>query len=84
MFVPNGTLVIFVVSFLAFMWLLDLIMLKPVGKAIKARNEKVQNDLEAAKQARQQASGKLDGYEADLKRARSEAHSAITSAVTTA
>ena len=84
MFVPNGTLVIFIVSFLVFMKLLDLIMLQPVGKAIKARNEKAQSDLDAARASRQQASGMLDGYEADLKRTRSEAHAVITSAVASA
>lgn len=84
MFVPNGTLVIFVISFLVFMKLLDMIMLKPVGNAIQKRQEKAQKDLEAAKLARQQASGMLEGYEADLKHTRSEAHSALTSAVATA
>lgn len=59
-------------------------MLKPVGKAIQKRQEKMQHDLEAAKAAKQQASGMLEGYEADLKRTRSEAHSAMTTAVATA
>lgn len=59
-------------------------MLKPVGKAIQKRQEKAKADLEAAKQARQQASGMLEGYESDLKRTRSEAHAAMTTAVATA
>lgn len=84
MFDINGTLVIFVASFLVFMVLLNQIMLKPVGKAIEKRHQKMQNDLDAARAARQQASELVDGYETSLKNIRSEAHSLITSAVTAA
>ena len=59
-------------------------MLKPVGNAIHKRQAKALQDLEAAKLARQQASGMLEGYESDLKRTRSEAHSVITTAVANA
>ena len=62
MFVPNGTLVIFVVLFLIFMMLLDQIMLKPVGRAIQKRHEKAKNDHDEAKHARQEASNLLEGY----------------------
>jgi F-type H+-transporting ATPase subunit b len=84
MFEINGTLVIFVASFLVFMILLNQIMLQPVGKAIAKRQEKIQNDLDAARAARQQATELVDGYETRLKNVRSEAHSVITSAVASA
>jgi F-type H+-transporting ATPase subunit b len=84
MFEINGTLVIFVASFLVFMVLLNQIMLQPVGKAIAKRQEKIQNDLDAARAARQQATELVDGYETRLKNIRSEAHGVITSAVAAA
>ncbi len=84
MFDINGTLVIFVASFLLFMVLLNEIMLKPVGKVIAMRHEKMQSDLEAGKKARQEAVGEVEKYEADLKRIRGQAHSEITNAVSSA
>lgn len=84
MFDINGTLVIFVASFLIFMVLLNEIMLKPVGRVIDERNARIQADLEAAKQARLEASGKVENYESHVKQIRSEAHSLITSTVATA
>ena len=84
MFDINGTLVIFVASFLLFMVLLNEIMLKPVGRAIEQRHDKIQKDLAAARSAREQASQLVEGYEGNLKKIRSEAHELITSAVSTA
>jgi F-type H+-transporting ATPase subunit b len=84
MFVPNGTLVIFIASFGLFILLLDAIMLKPVGKAIAKRHEKMQNDLDAAREARQKAAGLVESYEAHLKQKRTEAHGLITSTVASA
>lgn len=84
MFEINGTLVVFVASFLVFMALLNEIMLKPVGKALAKRAEKIHGDLNAAKDARQTAAALVDKYESDLKRIRSEAHTHITSAMASA
>jgi F-type H+-transporting ATPase subunit b len=84
MFAINGTLVIFVASFLLFMILLNEIMLKPVGRIIDERNDLIQKNLEAAKQARLEAAGKVDNYESHVKEIRHEAHSLITSTVAAA
>jgi F-type H+-transporting ATPase subunit b len=81
MFVLNGTIVIFVVSFLAFMWLLDLWFLKPVGKAIARRQEKMQNDLEESRQSRAKATSLLESYEAQLKERRSQAQEIVNTAL---
>lgn len=59
-------------------------MLKPVGKAISERHEKMQKSLDAAKESRQQASSLVEGYESHLKSIRSEAHSLLTSTVSAA
>lgn len=84
MFDINGTLVIFVASFLLFMVLLNQIMLKPVGKVIAERQEKVKADLDAAREARQQAAHLVEKYETDLKNIRSEAHGLMANAVSSA
>jgi F-type H+-transporting ATPase subunit b len=81
MFECNGTLAIFLISFLVFMILLDAIMLKPVGRAIAKRQEKMQNDLDAAREARSKATALVESYESHLKQKRSEAHALITTAV---
>lgn len=80
LFSLNGTLVIFVVSFLLFMWLLNQIMLKPVGNVIEQRTKLIEGDLDAGKQARLEAQNVLERYEEDLKKIRHEAHSLIAKA----
>lgn len=80
MFVPNGTLVIFVASFLLFMLLLNEIMLKPVGKVMKKRLEKAKADHDAATHARQEAASKLEEYESRLKKMRAQAQNEISQA----
>jgi len=84
MFVPNGTLVIFVASFLLFMVLLNEIMLKPVGRVIAKRQEKMQADLDAAREARQKAAALVEDYEKHLKEKRIEAHTKLTTTVAAA
>lgn len=84
MFEINGTLVIFVASFLMFMTLLNEVMLKPVGRVIEKRHEKMQNDLAAARSAREQAAQLVEGYESDLKKIRGEAHSIISTSMSSA
>lgn len=81
MFEVNGTLVIFVLSFLVFIYLLNEIMLKPVGKTLEMRAYKIQSDLESAKASRHQAEQVLDKYEQDLKHIRSEAQGLINTAI---
>lgn len=81
MFDINGTLVIFVASFLLFMVLLNEIMLKPVGKVITKRHEKIKSDLDAAKESRHTAASLVEKYENQLKHIRSEAHGLITSSM---
>jgi F-type H+-transporting ATPase subunit b len=76
----NGTIVIFVVSFLIFMWLLNQIMLKPVGNVIEQRSKLIEADLEAGKKARAEAQQMLERYEDDLKKIRHEAHAVLTRA----
>lgn len=81
MFELNGTYVIFVVSFLIFMMLLNEVMLKPVGKVLEARKAKIQSDLEAAKAARSKAEASVEHYQQHLSEVRTKAQNVINDAV---
>jgi F-type H+-transporting ATPase subunit b len=81
MFEVNGTLVIFVASFLIFIKLLDEVLLKPVGRVLEAREAKVKSDLEAAGQARKSAQSLVDEYQSKLHSVRSQAQGVINEAV---
>lgn len=74
----NGTILVFVISFLIFMWLLNKIMLQPVGRTIEQRDKLIESELEAGKLARAEAQQLLENYENDLKRIRGEAQGLIT------
>lgn len=81
MFEINGTLVIFVISFLIYMMLLNEIMLKPVGRIMEKRSARISGDLEAAKSSRRQAAELVEKYESDVRRIRHESHELITKSV---
>ncbi len=73
MFEINGTYIIFIASFLVFMYLLNEIMLKPVGKAIADRKALVQEHLEISKISHQKAEAELANYQERLNSTRHEA-----------
>lgn len=77
MFELNLTLVIFVFSFLIFMYLLNQIMLKPVGRVLELRAAKIKSDLEAAKDAQLQAGQAVTHYQEHLHEVRSKAQNVI-------
>lgn len=81
MFELNATLPIFILSFLVFMYLLNQIMLKPVGKVMEARAARINSDIEAGKKALAEAEGALKHYQEHLHKVRSEAQGIINSAV---
>lgn len=82
MFEINLTLVIFVVSFLLFMVLLDAWFLKPVGEVMAKRQAKVRDDLSASSEFRADAESRLADYEKRLAVIREEAQKVISDAVT--
>ena len=84
MFEINGTLIIFVVSFIIFMFLFDALFLKPVGEVIAKRENLIKGDIEASKQLRNESDKVVTNYESQLKQIRSEAQVIINDAVTEA
>jgi len=84
MLFPNATIIVFIISFLIFMMLLNEIFLKPVGEAIEARNRKIAAGLEASKGSRDEIRALTDEYEKRLAATREEAQTVISTAVTSA
>lgn len=84
MLFPNATLLIFVISFIIFMYLLNELFLKPVGEAIEKRRNMISSNLEAAKALRDEAKSSTDNYKQQLAQKREEAQAIITAAVTEA
>lgn len=80
MFELNATLIIFVLSFLVFMYLLNQIMLKPIGKVMEARAAKISGDLKVGKDAHTQAGDLVTHYQEHLHKIRHEAQSVINEA----
>jgi F-type H+-transporting ATPase subunit b len=81
LFELNGTFVIFIVSFLIFMVLLDQIMLKPVGRVLSERASLIEGSVTSARQLRGDAEKQLGQYEDRLKQVRQEAQAVISSSV---
>jgi F-type H+-transporting ATPase subunit b len=77
LFQLNGTLVVFVVSFLIYMWLLNEIMLKPVGRVMAERQKFIEKEIEAGRGGHLEAGKLQTQYEDDLKKIRGEAQAVI-------
>jgi F-type H+-transporting ATPase subunit b len=80
MFDINLTLVIFIVSFLVFVQLLNELFVKPVGEVIRKRAQLISQDHEHAKQARETADRKLADYQQKLAQWREESQKTIADA----
>lgn len=84
MFSLNGTYIIFLALFLIFIYLLNEIMLKPVGKTIERRRAKLQENLNTAKACTQEAQNLLADYQAKLHASRLQSQAIIQTALTAA
>lgn len=82
MFELNGTLVIFVLMFLVFMFALDKVFVRPVSAVIKARADKIQNDYDTSKICREQAELVVSAYENHLHEKREQSRKLINDALT--
>jgi F-type H+-transporting ATPase subunit b len=80
----NGTLLILVVSFLAFIYLLDKVFVSPVSRVLEVRAKKIQDDLDASKKARVEAEEILAQYQKHLAEVRDKAQATISDAVAAA
>ena len=77
----NFTLVLFAVSFLIFIYLLNLTLYKPVGKIIEARKSFIDGDYTKAKGSTESANNLLEDYKKEIKQARQEAQNIINETI---
>jgi F-type H+-transporting ATPase subunit b len=84
MFVLNGTYVIFIGLFLAFIYLFNEIALKPVAKVIEERKLRIAGDYDAAKASNAEAEASLNQYKERIHAARMEAHQILHEGLNTA
>lgn len=81
MFELNATLVIFLLSFGAFIVALNNILLKPVSEVLEKRAAKIQGDLEASRKTRKESEEILAQYQEKLHLVRLEAQKTINETV---
>ena len=72
MFEINGTVVIFLVMYGIFIFLLNEVMLKPVGKVLEERQKKIQSVVDATKQTQAEAQQVVSQYELEVAAKRAE------------
>lgn len=76
----NFTLVLFAVSFLVFIYLLNLTLYKPVGEVIESRKRLIDGEYAKGKELTHKANEMLEGYKNKIKNARHESHIIIQDA----
>jgi F-type H+-transporting ATPase subunit b len=82
MFELNLTLPIFIVMFIVFIKVMDVVVLKPVGQTIERRQQKIKLDIEDASTARAKAAEIVKDYEIGMRETRIQAQAIITDVVT--
>ena len=73
----NFTLVLFAVSFLVFIYLLNLTLYKPVGNIVEARKNLIDGEYVKGKELTQKADEMLETYKNKIKGARHESQNII-------
>jgi F-type H+-transporting ATPase subunit b len=84
MFEVNATLVIFAFFFLVFIYLLNEIVLKPVGQTIERRKAIIQEDYDSARGYSGEGETVIRSYQERLHEARGEAQKIIHDSVASA
>lgn len=77
----NGTMWVQILNFLILVAVLAKFCYKPILNVMKARQERIANDLESAAKAKEAAEASRKEYEAQLANARREAQTIIDKAV---
>lgn len=77
----NFTLILFAVSFLVFIYLLNLTLYKPVGEIIEERKNLISGEYLKAKELSEEANKLLENYKHEIKSARLSAQNIIQEAI---
>lgn len=73
----NFTIVLFAISFLVFIYLLNLTLYKPVGNIIEARKSLIESEYKKSKELTEQATSILENYKNQIKSAKQNAQNII-------
>ncbi len=73
----NFTLIVFAISFLIFVNLLNLTLFKPVGEVIDKRKGLVDNDLNKASSLALEAQENIQSYQSQIKQARIDSQNIV-------
>lgn len=73
----NLTMILFAISFLVFIYLLNFTLYKPVGKIVEDRKNLIEGSYEKSKEYASDASKIFETYEKKIKEARQEAKKII-------
>ena len=73
----NFTLVLFAISFLVFIYLLNLTLYKPVGEIVEKRKKLIEDAYKDAKESTDEAQKKLEEYKNQMKSAKTDAQGII-------
>jgi F-type H+-transporting ATPase subunit b len=84
MFVLNGTFVIFIGLFLAFIYLFNETALKPIAKVIEERQLRIAGDYDAAKASNAETEASLNQYKEHIHASRVEAQKILHEALAAA
>ena len=73
----NFTAVFFAISFLIFIYFLNLTLFKPVGQVIEQRRNLIEGDIKKAKELTEKANSMLEDYKSQIKSARHQAQNIV-------
>lgn len=79
----NFTLILFALSFVIFIYLLNLALYKPVGKIIEERKNLIEDEYSKAKKLAEEANILLDTYKEKIRSAKHDAQNLIHEAIKT-
>lgn len=78
--VSFATMVYLVINFLLLVAILWYVLYRPVGNILRAREQRIQNDIESAKRERAEAEKLRKEYEAKMTQLRRDVHDALEKA----
>ena len=80
----NFTLILFAISFLVFIYLVNLTLYKPTGEIIEKRKGLIEGEYVKARELTDEANKKLEDYKSQIKSAKADAHNIIQEAINNA
>jgi F-type H+-transporting ATPase subunit b len=74
---PDGSLVVVLILFMLFVFVLNRLLFKPIGRVLDERQARIEGDTAEARAATRNSGSRLAEYEAAIKNARNEGYRRI-------